>query len=348
MTASTLKPKQVTRRLLKVLPQRSFDVLVSRYGLGNTEKCMTLEAIGGLYGITRERVRQIEGAALQAIRRSEAFAREQAAFEALENLVNDLGGIVAEEDLLSNIARDPQTKNHIQLLLVLGDSFTRRKEDNEFRHRWYTNERLAEAVHETLRRLVKSLTPDMLVPENELVVSFQDHFQEIGTDVAYNGHNNEEVVIRWLSLSRMIGRNPLGEWGIAMSPNVNVKGMRDCAYLSIRRHGSPMHFTEVARAIEKLFNRKAHVATCHNELIKDNRFVLVGRGLYALAEWGYAGGVVRDVIRDILEKHGPLTKPEVIEKVLKERYVKENTIIVNLENSKYFKKDKDGRYYVLS
>ena len=72
--------------------------------------------------------------------------------------------------------------------------------------------------------------------------------------------------------------------------------------------------------------------------------MLVGRGLYALSEWGYVSGVVRDVIRKILEKNGPLTKEEVIDKVLKERYVKENTIVVNLQNQRYFKKDKEGKY----
>ena len=129
-----------------------------------------------------------------------------------------------------------------------------------------------------------------------------------------------------------------------MSSNINVKGIRDYAYLVIRRHGSPIHFKEVAELIKKLFNKKAHVATCHNELIKDSRFVLVGRGLYALKEWGYMSGVVKDVIKKILEKNGPLTKEQIIEKVLKERYVKENTIMVNLQNQKFFKKNKDHTY----
>src|SRR5690606_1659451 len=110
------------------------------------------------------------------------------------------------------------------------------------------------------------------------------------------------------------------------------------------KHGSPVHFKEVAYLITKLFNREAHVATCHNELIKDPRFVLVGRGLYALTEWGYSSGVVRDVISEILKREGPLTKEEIIEKVLKERYVKENTILVNLQNSKNFKKDSENKY----
>ena len=156
---------------------------------------------------------------------------------------------------------------------------------------------------------------------------------------------NEEILRRWLSMSKKISRNPLGEWGLAASPNIKLKGVRDYAFLVLRKHGSPIHFKEVAKAITQYFNKKAHVATTHNELIKDKRFVLVGRGLYALAEWGYMSGVVKDVIKKILEKEGPLSKEDVIKKVLKERYVKENTILVNLQNAKYFKKGKDNLYH---
>jgi thioredoxin reductase len=105
-----------------------------------------------------------------------------------------------------------------------------------------------------------------------------------------------------------------------------------------------MHFREVADAISKVFNKKIHYATCHNELIKDSRFVLVGRGMYALTEWGYKAGIAREVITDILKKEGPLAKEEIIKRVNKERYFKKNTILVNLLNSKYFKKNKTGLF----
>jgi hypothetical protein len=105
-----------------------------------------------------------------------------------------------------------------------------------------------------------------------------------------------------------------------------------------------MHFREVANAIEQSFRREAHIATTHNELIKDKRFVLVGRGLYALSEWGYSTGIVRDVIRDLLQKHGALQRDEIVERVMRERYVKENTVVVNLQNVRFFRKNKEGRY----
>ena len=318
-------------------------MLSSRYGL-NDEKRMTLEAIGEQYGITRERVRQIENHALSAIRRSDIFGREARTFDELAETVHELGGILSEEELLSLLARTQELRNHIHILLVLGDAFTKHKDDGDFYHRWHVHQPLAENVETALRTLVEKLSEDDLIPDAEMVAKFRDLIRK---DMPERYKNDEEILRRWLGLSKRIGRNPLGEWGIASSPNVRVKGMRDYAYLAIRRHGSPMHFTEVARAISKLFGHKAHEATCHNELIKDNRFVLVGRGLYALSEWGYAGGVVKDVIRAILEKHGPLTRREIIEKVLKERYVKENTVVVNLENAKHFKRNGEGKYLLV-
>jgi len=144
--------------------------------------------------------------------------------------------------------------------------------------------------------------------------------------------------------SKNIGKNPLGEWGRMTAPAIRTKGIRDYAYLAIKRKGAPMHFSEVAETIGTVFSKKAHVATTHNELIKDPSFVLVGRGLYALTEWGYTPGVVRDVIRDVLKAEGPLKKDEVIKHVKKARFVKDNTILVNLNDSRYFKRMKDGRY----
>lgn len=338
--AVNFKPKEVVKRLLSSLTKRGQDVLVSRYGLGAKTSKMTLDTIGKKYNITRERVRQIENHSLATIRKSKAYKEAEPAFTELKALVMELGGIVSEKDLLTHLSKDQSTQNHFHFLLVIGESFKREKEDEEFRHHWHVDQELAAKIKTALRKLYSKLSDDELVFESDMVDSFLDEVKDINEK-----YKNEEVVRRWLSLSHKIGKNPLGEWGKSSSSNVNAKGMRDYAFLVIRKHGSPIHFKEVAKAITKYFNKKAHVATTHNELIKDPRFVLVGRGLYALAEWGYMSGVVKDVIKNIIEKEGPLTKDKIIEKTLKERYVKENTILVNLQNPKYFKKDSANRYH---
>lgn len=339
MPAITFKPKQVIKRLLAPLSPRALDVMIKRYGIGESTDRMTLEGIGGTYGITRERVRQIENFALATIKKSDVFKKEEAVFTELHSLVISMGGVVCEEDFLMHLSKDASTQNHIYFLLVLGDEFKREKEDSSFKHRWVVDDKTSMKVHEALQKLFQSLSNEDLIPEGEIVAAFLDHLKEVS-----DTYKNEEVIKRWLTLSKTIAKNPLGEWGVAHSPNVNARGMRDYAYLIIRKHGSPMHFTEVAKAISQVFGKKAHVATCHNELIKDNRFVLVGRGLYALSSWGYEKGVVKDVIAKVLKKEGPLTKKDIIDRVLKERYVKENTVFVNLQDPKLFKKTKDGKY----
>lgn len=339
MIKLSFQPKQVIKKLVKILPQRSQDVITKRYGIGASSDHMTLEAIGKEYGITRERVRQIEENSLTTIRKSEEFKKTQEIFDELNNLIVELGSLISETELLDFISKNESTRNHLHFLLVLGNEFKKLKEDDHFKHRWNVDTAITEKIETAIKSLYKEMTKDAIISDSDISEALFKHIDNVAP-----AYKKEEVARRWLNVSKKIGRNPLGEWGRAESPNINVKGIRDYAFLVIRRHGSPIHFREVAEQINKLFDKKAHVATCHNELIKDDRFVLVGRGLYALTDWGYASGVVRDVIRNIITKHGPLTKDEIIAKVLKERYVKENTILVNLQNQKSFKKDKLGKY----
>ncbi|OHA58614.1 MAG: hypothetical protein A2571_02495 [Candidatus Vogelbacteria bacterium RIFOXYD1_FULL_44_32] len=337
----TFKPKDITKRLLTVLSERAQDVITKRYGLGKNSTCLTLEAIGSEYGITRERVRQIENFSINAIKKSGAYKDINLSVSEIKDIMETHGGIVHETEFLAAISPDKNIQNHIHFILVLSDAFTKIKEDEEFFHRWTTNSKTAEVVETSLRKMAKNISANDLVTEPTLVGNLLKEVKDIADKSALD---NEILARKWLKISKLIDQNPLGEWGLAKSPNVKMRGIRDYAYLVLRQHGSPMHFEEVAKGIQRLFGKNAHPATCHNELIKDSRFVLVGRGLYALAEWGYSRGVVLDVIRAILKKDGPLNRDEVITRVLKERHVKENTILVNLQNAKFFVKDAKGRY----
>ncbi len=341
MATSNIKPKQITKKILSVLQDRAHDVIVSRFGLNATAEPRTLEAIGQKYGITRERVRQIENAALAAIRKSDIYSAEKESFNELKELISSLGAVVAEDELLSHFAKDSEMKNHYHFFLVLGDDFKKLPEDDAFHARWSVDESISETVHNALKELYSSLNSSELVPESEIIGRFLDNLKGLS-----DRYRNEEVARRWLNISKAIKPNPLNEWGMADSPNVKTRGIKDYAYLIMRKHGSPMHFREVAKGIEATFGKKTHVATTHNELIKDPRFILVGRGTYGLAEWGYKPGVVREVIKEIIKKNGPMTKEDVIDRVLKERFLKKNTILVNLQNPKYFKKNKQGLYTI--
>lgn len=340
MPALSFSPKSISKDLLTGLPDRSRRVLTDRFGLSPKGEKRTLDAIGQEYGITRERVRQIENHALAAVRESSIYREQMAILEDLKKQIHSLGGVVSEDTVLNELAQTTAERNHLIFLLTLGHHFDERRENTDFHTRWLIDEQIAEQVETALTNLHESLESNLLTPEEEFLQMFAKNLKAAGVK-----GKPDEVMSRWLSMSKRVGKNPLGEWGRMDSPHVRIKNTRDFAYLTIKRNGSPMHFTEVAKGIEKLFKRKTHPATTHNELIKDKRFVLVGRGLYALKEWGYQPGVVRDVIRGVIEREGPLTREEIIERVKRERYVKDATIAVNLQGG-IFKRLPDGRYTV--
>ncbi|MBU6310372.1 hypothetical protein KGO06_00355 [Patescibacteria group bacterium] len=340
MAKLTFKPKDVSKRLVDILPERSKDVITSRYGLLGKKQSETLDAIGKRYGITRERVRQIENHALKQIQDSPVLVKETDSLTQLEAAIRELGAVLPEHTILSEFATDPETQNHLYFLLVVGKPFAHRKEDDHFKRRWYVDESVAKAVEDALKTVHGKVKSTDVVTEDMLV----DHVLSCMERVNMK-YKNAETAKRWLELSSCLMRNPLGEWGRTTAPGIKLKNIRDHAYVVLKRHGSPMHFREVAKAIEKTFGKKAHQATTHNELIKDaERFVLVGRGLYALKEWGYRSGHVIDIIKANLAEHGPMTQEAIIKAVGKERHVKRNTILVNLLNSKEILKQKDGTY----
>lgn len=337
MPKLSFKPATVSKRLISNLPERSRDVVVSRYGLGLKPKTETLDSIGKRYGITRERVRQIENHAIKLIQDSEGLVKEVASLKSLEDSIQDMGGILSEETILNHFGNDTETKNHVYFLLVVGHAFFAAKETDDFKTRWFVDKDLAKSVEDALKQVHGKVKHSDILTEDELVEHVVSCLVKVNTK-----YKNKDTIRRWLELSNCLMKNPLGEWGRNTAPGIRVKNIRDHAYLALKRHGSPMHFREVARAIRELFEKTAHEATTHNELIKDDRFVLVGRGIYALKEWGYRAGPVVEIIKHILKEVGPLSKEEVMKRVAKERYVKPNTIVVNLQNPAFIKSG--GKY----
>jgi hypothetical protein len=345
----SFKPKNITKDLLSGLDKkirdedsrkRTKDILLRRFGLDSSSKGETLESIGQDYGITRERVRQIENLALNSIKQSSAFESHQGVFDEMSDTIGkNRGGVASEEDILDWLSNDENERNHIYFILVLGNEFTKMKEDDTFYHRWSTDKERTDKVHEILGLIHDEIKEDDLLTEKEMLSYLKRHANDVLSEKV-----QDSVIASWLNLSKIIDKNALGEYGLVSSPNISPKGMRDLAFLVLRKEGSPLHFSEVAEVISKSFGKKAHPATAHNELIKDDRFVLVGRGLYALTEWGYTQGTVLDVLKNILKKGKSLSQEEIVKTVLKERYVKENTVLVNLRNSGIFKRKKSGHY----
>jgi len=334
---------QIVKDILKEIPnERSRDILIRRFGLGKRLQHETLESVGRSYNITRERVRQIENSALNMARKSKAYKKYAKAFKKLAEFIESMGDVVSQNEILNSMAKTEKQHNQLLFLLAVGDYFKYNKESKDFIQFWYLDDNKAKAVKDALKKLHEDLDKNSALSEDEIVELFKSALSD--EKVLPKSKEERNVIMRWLSTYKKLTKNPLGEWGRVDSPHMRVKGLRDHAYLALKAHGSPLHYTEVADKIREMFGKDAHPATTHNELIKDDRFVLVGRGIYALREWGYTPGMVKDVIKDVLEKSGPLSKDEIVEKVKRERHVKDSTIKVNLQDKSLFKRLDDGRF----
>ncbi|MDO8600916.1 MAG: sigma factor-like helix-turn-helix DNA-binding protein [bacterium] len=332
--------RAVSENVLGVLNhKRMQEVLRKRFGLKGRQ--YTLEAIGQEYGVTRERVRQIEEHALKNLAQSRIADFVNPVAEAVYNHLSAQGDIAEEKKFFSSVA-DEKLHPHLRFLLTLSKRLRKRSENDLYHDRWFTKEEAADAAEEIVEGVVKELEGSgKSIKAEELFRIFSGSAERV-LGASFKG---KKAVDSYMSISKSIGQNPYGEYGLVSWPSINPKGVRDKAYVVLAKMEKPLHFSEVAHAINKVgwSKKKAHPQTVHNELIKDNRFVLVGRGLYGLSEWGYEPGTVKDVIRAVLAgANSPLSKDKVIERVLEKRFVKANTIFLNLQDKKHFKRVDEG------
>ena len=333
--------QKICENLLKNLPQRTKDVIKRRFGLGRGTP-ETLESIGKDYGITRERVRQIEKDGFLKIRTS--LKKYQKVFQYFNDILKEHGDLKKEATLLT-IAGGERYQREVFFLLSLYQDLKRISEDENFYTFWTKNLKAPELAKKVISLVIKRLQAERrpLLLEELLKAQRTEVEKVLGRKI------NKKIFYSFVEISRKIQKNPEDKWGLKEWVEINPRGIKDKAYLVFKREGKPLHFTEVAKKIGELpfSSQKAHVATVHNELIKDQRFVLVGRGLYALREWGYEPGLVKDIILKILKKvKKPLSKEEILKEVLKQRLVKENTVLLNLQDRNIFLKDEKGRYKI--
>jgi hypothetical protein len=328
----------IVNKILEPLKEREKHILAKRYGLQG-HKVATLKTVGEEQGLTRERVRQIEKDLLKNLRRTIQNERELSqARDLLVNTILDHGGIMAEASLLEflNIANEDET-NGVRFLLNLMRELEPVKHDR-IKQAWAGigyNKGLIQQFLDESKKVFEAHGKPMNAGQ------FLDKFRETEFYQQHAPELNHKVLTNLLHASADLEQNVFEEFGLSQWNEIKPKDVGDKAYLVMKHHGKPEHYAIITELINKhgVDKRTAYKETVHNKLIKDPRFVLVGRGIYALGEWGYKPGVVSDMIKEILAAHGrPMSRDEIVAGVLNRRLVKKNTILVGLSNKKLFKK----------
>src|SRR3989344_1919437 len=339
-------PEIVVNELLALLKDREREIVSLRYGLAE-QKQATLEAIGKKLGLTRERVRQVEKDSLRQLRTHKQAESVLKPLDIVRKTIADHGGIFAEHALVDHLLMADKTDrsiNALLFLLELHEAFDALEESDEYRTSW----RIKEFEMEKLDRFhtqIKAILERSGAPAD--LNRIKSEFRESDVFRSDPQYYTDKVIENFLQITKHVRSNPFGEYGLHNWRVIRPKDVGDKAYLVLKHKKEPMHYTKITELINqhKFDARTAYKETVHNELIMDPRFVLVGRGIYALAEWGYKKGLVSDVIKDILSKaNEPLERNKIIDEVLKHRFVRRNTILVGLANKKLFRKVGKSKY----
>lgn len=328
-------------KMLKELSARSEDIIIKRFNLDG-RGARTLNEIGKEYGITRERIRQIEAEAVNKLKSGKEKYGAGKIFDYIKKEIENHGGLMSEKkitELLFGEGNDTKiNRQTVLLFLSLDEEIKKSKKTKIYKELYFYKEenvlkfkRIIIGLEDYFRKSGKSASFD------EILKLVNEKLKDVNDDFL-----SSQVVESYLGANKVILKNILDEWGYEKWPSINPKSIKDKIYLVLKKEKNPLHFTEITDRTNVIWKgkKKANKQTVHNELIKDERFVLIGRGMYALKEWGYRPGVVLDIVIDVLKERWKdgTGQEEIIKKVLEKRRVKRNTIIINLRNKKCFEK----------
>ncbi len=330
---------QLYAKLTKGLSPKTKDIFDRRFGV-KTGKVETLESIGKSYKITRERVRQIENVGFNYVRKNHGETLNQV-YQEFEAYFAKQGGFKKEEIALADLG-GKKNKAQVLFFLTLGSQFSRVCEKHDYYYFWAALPDAEKTVSDKLRALAADLEAHGKPLQK----------QELFAMMAANHTLDNQASQSYLEVSKQIQSNKEGNFGLVQWPEIKPKSVRDKAFLVFKKHQKPLHFRQITSLIDQLDinhgSKKTHPQTVHNELIKDARFVLVGRGMYALGEWGYKPGTIKDIIASVLkEKPHLVSKDEIVKEVLSQRLVEKNTVMIKLNDKKFFQKDASGKYFAV-
>jgi len=357
--------QDLVSEMLNNLSQKEREVIVRRFSLDGAPK-QTLEEIGKTHSITRERIRQIQSSAIKKIKDLRDIDRSIETFLATaKRVLANHGGAMEEDHFLDELLvyaeNTPMHRQSTKFVIsqLLDDHVVRIRKGANVLPGWKLKTTPMEVVDEILYTIHDILEKqEQLLKLEEIISHFKSHEYFtvsrdkvralLSSDISDDEMDDDKigrVILAHLTIGRKLDKNILDEWGFVHWPTVVPKRMGDKIYLILKKEGKPMHFTAITTAINDAnFDKKvAYPATIHNELILDSRFVLVGRGIYALKEWGYEKGTVADVIEEILKKsQSPLHKEAIVNAVSEKRLVKKSTIYLALTNKNRFRKEEGG------
>lgn len=285
-----LNAMEIVNQIFSDLQERERDVLSRRFALG-WDDSQTLEEIGRLHNLTRERVRQIERASLEKIKKMDSVNEKLLTVRnVVEKILDEHGGVMERDFLLDVLSvltlqisdedlegKKKDYKNYFDFILsnLLNDYIDKVDNHNSFSSFYKLKDRALDYFEELVSELKeKIISLKKTAKFNEIVdlikglKSFNAHKDKLIkedddldlTDIFKSKifpEKGEEInknkpLYSILQAVKDINRNKFGNWGHDSWSEIKPKRISDKIYLILKEENKPMHFNDITKKINEI------------------------------------------------------------------------------------------------
>jgi len=346
-TVSWNEIKNNFNQVLENLSEKEQFVIQKRIWL-NWEK-ETLKSIGLSFPkpITRERVRQIENSGITKIGRILKTSILWQIQEKALSFIKMHWWVILRDKVINEIIKelnisDTANKNIIDIVINSDIDVLKSKPKNGTQTYFYQKDispKLISTIHSEAIKILRKKKDVMKIDELYTIIQnrFAEKWLKIKKTLIDSSLEVFTDIVKWEEDLIWLTR-----WKI-----LNPQTLREKTLYIMKKEKIPMHYIDITNKIIDHFKEDIKINTIHNELIKWEDFVLIGRWIYALKEWWFTAGTVLDVIVSTFKKFKkPMSLQEISKEVLKTRKVKTTTIYMNLQNKKVIERVWRNFYYL--
>jgi hypothetical protein len=329
---------------------RARDIIEFRYGLKTGNKT-TLQEAADHFGITRERIRQIEYQGISSLKSQLTTTGPSPLFEKMKECIDNHGGLISKPRLMDELGTSFLNTGFtiegiIELVTKIFDGdISQGQNDLKIKYLssldgWTTNSydlALIELAENRILEILSASPSPIQFTELYLTLVCTDGLLTLDENLAHS-------VVLCMSDTQHIHRQLDGSWCIYRKEHRN-----DRILSVLRQIGQPAHFTEIAERYNQMYlDRPRSAHNVHAVLGHGEEFVRIGRGKYGLAEWGMHddGNVANAVRRVLAARQGPMLLADIVDEVLKTWDVQKSAVIAAIDNDARFSKTEDGNIWL--
>lgn len=313
------------KELIRHLNKREQNILLRRFGLEKPKKAtlesigkdhdLTRERIRQLENVALRKIKEkkeLEEKIKILEKDIQSILAEYSGFLDRDYLLDQLAFLNTSKEEWQNLSQDEKNikKNNFDFLLsrIVNENLEKIENSKIFNtylkpstHNTEHFEEIGNELKEKLEKIGKILTSDEILELFYNLEKYKLHAEKLKTPDQVNlietlNHfstesgeklHNHKVAHSILKAAKDIDQSKLGYWGLKQWSAIKPKTVSDKIFLVLEKFNRPMHFQEITDKINEIGfdEKKANSATVHNELILNDRYVLIGRGVYALTKW---------------------------------------------------------------